>query len=116
MNKLKSKDYLIIASIILIAIIFLFVNLSRDEGSEVVVKIDDITVARYSLKDEGEYAFIDGNVILVIQDGKVWVKESNCDSKECVKRGKISKEGDFIMCVFNHLFIKVIGENNIVEI
>lgn len=117
MFKLRIKDYLIIASIIIVALSsILFINLSKKEGSGVIVKIDGVIVAEYSFENEGEYSLNGGTNILVIKDKKAWIKDANCKDHYCMNQGKISKEGETITCLPNKLTITVYGEKDIVEI
>ncbi len=58
-----------------------------------------------SLDIDSEY----GHNRLVISDGKAWVEDADCRGKDCMGFGKISKEGQMIVCLPHKLMIQVIG-------
>jgi len=48
---------------------------------------------------------------VIIQDKKVWVQESGCPNKTCMKMGKISKSGQSIICLPNQILIAIKGDH-----
>ena len=44
-----------------------------------------------------------------IQDDKVWVQEASCFLKYCVQRGAIDSAGQWIACLPNQVFIRVLA-------
>jgi hypothetical protein len=114
---MKKKDFIFIGAIILTAIIlFAAFSLVRDKGSYVIIRIDGVEVAKYSLNENGEYLLNGGSNILVIKDGKAYIKYADCPDKLCVKLGEISKQGEVITCLPNKLTVTVYGAENDVEI
>ena len=51
-----------------------------------------------------------GKIKIEIREKKVYVVESDCQDKICVKAGKIDKPGQIIVCMPNKLYIKVISK------
>jgi hypothetical protein len=51
-----------------------------------------------------------GNTIVVVQDGEVFVTESPCRAKICIRTGHISHNGQLIVCVPNKVVVRVTGE------
>ena len=104
-------DIIIIAAILLFSVGLLLVSLlSKEEGSTVVVEIDGITVATYSLNQNGEYSLNGGTNVLVIEDGKAYLNYSNCPDHTCEKTGKIQYVGQSIICLPNKIAITIKGE------
>ena len=104
-------DIIIIAAILLFSVGLLLVSLlSKEEGSTVVVEIDGITVATYSLNQNGEYSLNGGTNVLVIEDGKAYLNYSNCPDHTCEKTGKIQYVGQSIICLPNKSAITIKGE------
>jgi hypothetical protein len=104
-------DIIIISAILLISLLLLLVvMLSKEEGSAVVVEIDGMTVATYSLDQNGEYSLNGGTNVLVIEDGKAYLNYSNCPDHTCERTGKIRYAGQTIVCLPNRLSITVRGE------
>lgn len=104
-------DIIIISAILLISLLLLLVvMLSKEEGSAVVVEIDGMTVATYSLDQNGEYSLNGGTNVLVIEDGKAYLNYSNCPDHTCEKTGKIQYVGQSIICLPNKIAITIKGE------
>ena len=117
---MKKRDFIFIGillalSLILLAVIFL----TQNDGDYVIVRVDGKEVARYDLKNDGEYPLNGGTNILKIENGEAWMKEANCpqlSGKKCTAQGKISKEGQTITCLPNKLTVTVYGTDGDVDI
>ena len=107
---MKKRDIILIASILIVAIaFFLIVELTKEEGAGVTVKVDGVEVAEYSLSKNGTYPLNGGTNILVIENGKAYLSDANCPDKLCVHQGKISRTGETITCLPNKLTVTVFG-------
>lgn len=114
---MKKRDIILIASILAIAIaLFLIVELTKEEGAGVTVKVDGVKVAEYSLSANGTYPLNGGTNILVIEDGKAYLTDANCPDKLCVHQGKISMTGETITCLPNKLTVIVFGTEQSVDL
>ena len=114
---MKKRDIILIASILIVAIaFFLIVELTKEEGAGVVVKVDGIEVAEYSLSKNGTYPLNGGTNILVIENGKAYLTDANCPDKLCVHQGKISRTGETITCLPNKLTVTVFGAEESVDL
>ena len=51
-----------------------------------------------------------GNTTVVIKNGEVWVEDSECRDKVCVKMGKKRRAGEQIVCLPNRVVIEVAGD------
>ena len=47
--------------------------------------------------------------IIAVDSGGIWMRDSDCDSRECVKTGRIESAGEVIACLPHHLVITVSG-------
>ncbi|MBQ8260317.1 MAG: NusG domain II-containing protein [Clostridia bacterium] len=114
---MKKRDIILIASILVVAIAFLLiVELTKEEGAGVVVKVDGVEVAEYSLSKNGTYPLNGGTNILVIEDGRAYLSDANCPDKLCVHQGKISRTGEVITCLPNKLTVTVFGAEESVDL
>ena len=50
-----------------------------------------------------------GTTYVTIEDGHVHVDDSPCTQKICVAAGEISRTGEWIICLPNHVFITIEG-------
>ena len=115
---MKLKDIFVIAGILVVALSSLFIiELTKEEGSEVVVRIDGKEVATYSLAIDYQYELNNGSNILCIKNGEAYLVDAKCPDHLCVKQGKISKNGESITCLPYKLTVTVInGEDSSVEL
>lgn len=114
---MKKRDIILIASILAIAIaLFLIVELTKEEGAGVTVKVDGVKVAEYSLSANGTYPLNGGTNILVIENGTAYLTDANCPDKLCVHQGKISMTGETITCLPNKLTVTVFGTEQSVDL
>jgi hypothetical protein len=114
---MKKRDIILIASILIVAIaFFLIVELTKEEGAGVTVKVDGVKVAEYSLTADGTYPLNGGTNILVIENGKAYLTDANCPDKLCVHQGKISMTGETITCLPNKLTVTVFGTEQSVDL
>lgn len=114
LNKKKVINDVILISVLLLLglLVFLFIRLSRSEGTTAVVTVNGEWVAEYSLTDDGEYSINGGTNILIISDGKAYLKEASCPDKLCVNQGKISLSGERIVCLPNRVMIEITGDGD----
>ena len=114
---MKKRDIILIASILIVAIaFFLIVELTKEEGAGVTVKVDGVKVAEYSLAKDGTYPLNGGTNILVIEDGRAYLSDANCPDKLCVHQGKITMTGETITCLPNKLTVTVFGTEQSVDL
>jgi len=107
---MKKRDIILILSVLLIAAaLFLVVELTKEDGAGVVVKVDGNKIAEYSLSENATYELNGGTNILVIENGKAYLSDANCPDKLCVHQGKISRTGEVITCLPNKLTVTVFG-------
>lgn len=110
--KKHKRDILLIAILLLTALgllLFLKSGQGKENGAVAVVTVDGNETGRYSLSEDGTIALNNGSNILVIEAGEAWVSEADCPDKICMSFGKISKNGEFIVCLPNRLIITVEG-------
>jgi hypothetical protein len=52
-----------------------------------------------------------GITLLRIQDGAVWVARAPCARHLCQRMGRLRRPGRSIVCIPNHLVVRVIGDS-----
>lgn len=114
---MKKRDIILIASVLLVALaLLLVVELTKEEGKRVVIKVDGREIAEYTLSENGTYELNDGSNTLVIEDGKAYLIDANCPDKLCVHQGKISRTGEVITCLPNKLTVTIYGAEESVDL
>ena len=91
---------------------YFIIESTREAGAAVIISLDGGSVAEYSLKESGEFSLNGGTNILVIEDGKAYIKSADCPDKTCVRQGKIFKTGERIVCLPNRLMVEVVGNGD----
>jgi hypothetical protein len=51
-----------------------------------------------------------GSNVIHIEEGLVYMEESTCPDKTCIKQGVIEKPGEIIVCLPNKVIVEIIGE------
>jgi len=103
-------DFILALALLLVALsVFLVITLTREDGVLVRVEIGGVEVATYPLSEDGEFPLNGGTNILVIEDGKAYVREADCPDGLCVRQGKISRAGERIICLPNRVVLEVVG-------
>ena len=111
MNKHRNDIMLAAALVLVAALIWLFIYLTRSEGASVTVTVDGKAYGEYPLNTSAEIRIGDENIynLLVIKDGVAEVVEASCPDKLCVNQGKISFDGQSIICLPNKVVVTVTG-------
>ena len=114
---IKKRDVIVIASILAVALaLLLAVELTRQEGAYVLIRVDGQEVGRYALSENGTYELNGGTNVLRIEDGVAYVTEADCPDKLCVHQGGISKTNQVITCLPNKLTVTVYGAEESTEL
>ena len=112
MKKLfTKKDFIIIVVVLIVGVLgFLIIN-NADKGKTVIIKSDGKVVETVSLTENGYEKEVNG-VIVHIENGKAFVKESSCKDKVCVNSGELSKSGQSAVCAPNGVSVEISGESD----
>lgn len=108
----KKNDLRLILILLLIAVLALGARslLFQGSGKSVIVSQDGNITAEYPLdRDRVEVisAPSGGSNTLHISGGEVWVTDATCPDKICERTGRISLEGEVIVCMPNRLTIRI---------
>ncbi len=107
-------DRRIIIAILLVAgVLWLGFSLAgRRQGNVVAVNVNGVDIERLPL-DPGLKPVIRtvrgaiGQSTFEVSGGKVRMISSDCPDKVCVKTGRVSREGEVIVCLPNRVILKV---------
>lgn len=111
LKKRKNDVLLAVALVAIAALIWLFTYLNRSEGASVSVTVNGEVFGEYPLDTDAEIRIGEGESynILVIKDGEAQITEASCPDKLCINQGKISYEGQSIICLPNKVVVEVQG-------
>ena len=108
--KPRIGDFLIGIFILLLAVgIWIYPHLKSDDEEKVCkISVNGEIVEEIPLSRDVEVK-IDGCIVKV-EKGEVFVTDSTCPDKVCERTGKISKSGESVICVPNHISLEISGE------
>ena len=120
MEKKKIKrDIMLIATLIIVgAAAFLIINfVVKKDGITAAVKVDGNIVYMLPLDKNASVTvegYQGGSNTVVIENGTVYMKDADCPDKLCEKTGKISKNGETIVCLPHRVVVEIQGgEGNV---
>ena len=108
-NKKALHDVIFIAALLLVsAVLFVFLH-NNEEGAGVLVRVEGVEIARYSLSESGSYSLNGGSNILIIENGEAYLSDADCPDRLCVRQGAVKYTGECITCLPNKLTVTVFG-------
>ncbi len=113
-SKIRYDIILIIGLLVITAIIALGVRLTEKTGKTVVVSVDGVEKYTFPLDENLEFkieGYEDGTNYLVIKDGEAYLTEASCPDLLCVHMGKISSQGQSIICLPNRVVVEIRDDN-----
>lgn len=78
-------------------------------GGEAVITQNGEELARLPLDTDAEFITPDGGNRVVVEAGAVSVVEADCPDQVCVNQGRISRDGETIVCLPHRLVVEVVG-------
>ena len=118
-KKSKFRNDFILAAVILIiaAAGLLLINMTKAEGNTLIVKIDGVETASYSLSENRSFEIRTGKNsesinVVVIENGKAYVSEADCPDGICKDYRPVSFVGETIVCLPHKVVLEVTGEKN----
>ena len=109
---MKPYDRILLILIIILLLISVVLFLNKKEGEFLFIKTDS-GIKKYPLNQETIITVKGriGEAKIEIKDGRVRFLHSPCKKKICEKRGWISKEGEYAICIPNGVFIWIGGDD-----
>ncbi|MBE5971116.1 MAG: NusG domain II-containing protein [Lachnoclostridium sp.] len=75
----------------------------ENDSSKTILETFDLSEnTAYTISTESQ-----GINHLIIQDGKVWISEANCPNQDCIKQGKISMNGEMLVCLPHRITVSI---------
>ena len=115
---MKNDILLILAALLLAGIVWGVRTLTKRHGGEAVVTVDGETVAVLPLREDTAYALNSAFLglaeegfanVIVVENGRVCVKDASCPDRVCVRTGWIEYAGESIVCLPHKLVVTVRG-------
>lgn len=113
---LKRGDlWLVSALLLLAAALFVFhFAAPKTVGASVKITVDNQTVATLPLSHDTTYKVetAAGYNLVVIEDGRAFVREADCKNHICQKSRAVSRAGESIVCLPHKMKVTVVGDTS----
>lgn len=112
---MKKKDFVLIASVALVAVaaLFLLPLWETRDVSRVIVTVDGAEALNVSLAQDGVYDIpqADGAVnVIKVADGGVRMVQANCRDGLCVQQGETRRAAKSIVCLPHRLVVRLAAD------
>ena len=113
-NILKKDIFIILALSGTAFLFFAFNKIMAESGDTVFVYVDETVYAEYDLSKDNQYEINTeyGKNVITIKDRHVSVSSASCKNQVCVNHNPISKSNESIICIPNHLMVRIKSEKN----
>ena len=108
-RKVRNDVIFISAILLLLLLVGLAILVFRTAGNTVVVTIDGRNYGEYPLNVDREVLIRSslGENLLVIEDGKAFVRSASCPDGICSDHRPIGYNGESIICLPNKVVVKI---------
>lgn len=110
---IRARDIAFIAAVLAAAAVYWSAKIFSGDQPYAVISKGGETVAEIPLDSFGDYAFPEtGDMVFTVGNDGIFVSESGCPDKICMRTGKISRTGEAIICVPNRTAVTVKGNSD----
>lgn len=113
-NPFNLLDIALFAVVLALIVVMLIAVYGKKAGTAVEITTPTQTLS-YPLDTDREIE-VEGKLTVVIEDGKVYVKDASCPDKVCERTGAVWRGGSVIVCLPNGIIVTVTGESDFVEV
>lgn len=117
---MKKNDFILIGVLLVIGVlVILLINITKKEGSKVLVTVDGKEYTSFPLSEDTTYTVDLGNGewnTFVIKDGRVDMTDASCPDKICVNHKDIEFNNETIVCLPNKVVLQIVnGEESEID-
>lgn len=113
-KKYKIDLFIILLIVIIAGLLWVIIHFyNQEKGNYIRISVKEKIWKEIPLEQNGKYEISGrgGRNILVVEDGAAYVKDADCPDKLCVKQGRISTNGESIICLPHQVVIQIISDN-----
>lgn len=110
---MKRNDWILIAVVLIIAVLFLMIHLRVNERGDGVIEIqvDGEVYGRYSLADD-QIVNIGETNRLEIREHEAVMVWADCPDQVCVHSKAVSRNGESVICLPNQVVASVVSDDS----
>ena len=107
----RKRELFLVLGLLLIGGILALLLYPRDTGYAIQISVDGNELATYPLAVDRTIPItgVNGENLLVIENGFAWITEADCPDHLCEKMPKISRVGETIVCLPHRVVVTVLG-------
>jgi hypothetical protein len=112
LGRMTPLDRIIVLALMLVSGLLFLSAAAGPRGAEVVAERDGRIIFSAPL-DQNRTVSLQGplgTTVLAIQQGHAFLVSSPCPLKIGIRMGKISRAGQVVACVPNHLLVRIVGK------
>ena len=110
---LKRGDIVIFSALLLLAAALFVFHFAapKEAGAVAKIAVNNQTVKTLPLSQNTTYKVetAAGYNLVVIEDGRAFVREADCKNRICVKSRAISRAGETIVCLPHKMTVSIVG-------
>lgn len=111
----KKRDPILIAAVLLIACALLVYTrlIHSRPAAAIEISLDGTVTQTLDLFQDQDLIIespTGGTNHLIVEDGEAWITDATCPDKLCMHQGKISHDGEMLVCLPNRLIVKVVAD------
>lgn len=110
--KIRVADFILIFALLAIGCFPFFFYEQHTQGNQAVISVAGQEYGVYPLKED-QSIFLENIGEVVIESGRVFIRNSSCPDHLCEQMGGISTVGNSIVCLPNRLLIQITGEGGV---
>ena len=114
-KRVKRRNDIIFISALLLLVFAasLAMLLFRSEGDTVTVTVDGRLWGEYPLNENAEIEIKTefGSNLLIIEDGRAYIKSASCPDGICVSHRPVGHDGESIICLPNKTVVEIRTQN-----
>ena len=108
----KKADVILLVIILALSVLgFVVLRKNSSSSSKIEITVAGEIVKSVPLSASGTYNIESdyGYNIICVESGQVWVEDADCPNKDCEHFGKISSEGQIILCLPHKVAVRIVG-------
>lgn len=98
---MKKRDIILISVLILTAVVFMIPVRAKAGAGDAYIYVRGELYGTYDLSEDTVFTIDNGNGLvneIEIKDNSIFMKSATCPGRQCVKSGRIGRNGESICC------------------
>jgi hypothetical protein len=109
----RKGDAFLIAAVIIAACALSIAGPPRQSADRAIISVDGAIWKTVALGADDKIIYDSGDrkSIIAVKDGRIYIEESSCPDKLCVRQGALKDAGSVVVCLPNRLSVRLVHTN-----